>query len=57
MMQVTFHTMADGFIFVLQLALAFIGWKIKAEISELRSHMYENFLTKKDFHQLWNRKS
>lgn len=55
-MQVSFHSLIDGVMFVLQIALAAIGWRIKAELSEMRSHMYEHFLTKKDFHSLWSKR-
>lgn len=47
------HTMIDLFMFALQILLAAIGWKIKADVSNMKAHMYEHFLTKKDFSDLW----
>lgn len=53
-MNISIHDFIDLLMFVVQLVLMGIGWKIRAEISEMRTHMYEHFLTKKDFHSLWS---
>lgn len=55
-MNISFHTLIDGVMFAAQILLAVIGWRIKADISEMRAHMYEHFLTKKDFHSLWSKR-
>ena len=53
MMQVSFHTMIDVFMFIVQVVLAGIGWRIKADLENMKAHMYEHFLTKTDFTNLW----
>ncbi len=53
-MQISFHTMIDVSMFLIQITLAGIGWKIKADVEKMRSHMYEHFLTKQDFASLWS---
>jgi hypothetical protein len=36
-------------IFLLQIVLLFINLKVRADLAELKLHMYQHFVTKKDF--------
>ncbi|MGH9436395.1 MAG: hypothetical protein ACRD22_00520 [Terriglobia bacterium] len=47
-MEFTAMEFGGAVIFALQLLLLFINLKVRADLAELKLHMYQHFVTKKD---------